>query len=201
MVGSGDTFDHRGDLVIRHTLLLATVLALTLPAVADAQVRRGRTEPPTPPWMPISVGVRGGWEQEQLASGGMLGAAVYIPVVRNGLFEVVPSFDALFLNIQTEYQYNVDVHFVPGRRRGGVYIGGGFALRESLVAAAGTGELIGVDDYWGFNLVLGGRNQVGPIQFVLGVRWSLLNDTAFDPNVLSLGLSYPLWGSTPRRPG
>jgi hypothetical protein len=145
--------------------------------------------------MPITIGVRGGWEQEQLGSAGTLGAEVHIPVVRDGRFEVVPSFDAVFLRAQTEYQYNVDILFVPGARQGGVFIGGGFAWRESLVASVGTD--VGRQTYQGFNILLGGKNQLGPIQILLGLRWSLLTDTAYDPSALSLGLSLPLWSARP----
>lgn len=148
--------------------------------------------------MPITVGIRGGWEQEQIGSAGAFGAEVHIPVVRDGRFELVPSFDALFHNVQTEYQYNLDALFVPGRRRGGVFIGGGIAWRESLLAGAGQG--VGRDTYFGYNIVLGGKNQLGPVQILLGLRWTLLSDSAFDPSSVNLGLSLPLWSARPTPP-
>jgi hypothetical protein len=185
----------------RATLALLILLAgaSSLPADVDAQVRRGRVEPQEPPWMPITIGGRGGWEQEQLGSGGTIGAEVHIPVVRDGRFELVPSFDAIFLNVQDEYQYNLDALFVPGGRRGGVYIGGGVAWRESLLA--GVGQDVGRANYFGYNIVVGGKNQIGPVQILLGLRWLLLTDTAFDPSAVNVGLSIPLWSSraTPQR--
>ena len=177
-------------------LALVTVGTLLAPVTVEAQVRRGRNPPPTPPWAPITLGVRGGWEQEQIANGGMLGAEARIPVVRDGRFEVVPSFDAVFLNVQTEYQYNVDAVFVPGRRRGGVFFGGGVAWRESLVA--GLASEGGKDTYFGYNIVLGGKGAFGPLQAQIGIRWSLLTDTSFDPSALMIGLSFPLWSAMPQ---
>ena len=185
----------------RRSLVLLVIVAgagWVVPSALDAQVRRGRTEPPVPPWMPITVGVRGGWAQEQLGSAGTLGAEVHIPVVRDGRFEIVPSFDAIFHNLQTEYQYNLDALFVPGARRGGVFIGGGVAWRESLLG--GVGQDVGRDTYFGFNIVLGGKNQVGPVQILLGIRWALLTGTPFDPSAVNLGLSLPLWGAQPGPP-
>ena len=76
-----------------------------------------------------------------------------------------------------------------------VYIGGGVAWRESLLA--GVGQDVGRDSYFGYNIAIGGKNQVGPVQIVLGIRWLLLMDTAFDPSSVNLGLSVPLWNARP----
>jgi hypothetical protein len=179
-------------------LAIAAALCVYAPADADAQVRRGRTVAPPPPWMPVTVGVRGGWEQEQLASGATFGAEVHIPIVRDGAIEVVPSFDAIFLRgFATEYQYNLDAVFVPGRRRGGVFIGGGVGWRRSLIA--GVGQEFGRQTYFGYNIVLGAKNQVGPLQILLGLKWALLTDTEYDPSAISLGIQFPLWRAGPPR--
>jgi hypothetical protein len=180
-----------------RALILTAAAALFLgTADANAQVRRGRQQPEAPPWAPISVGVRGGWEQERLASDGMLGAEVRLPVLRDGRVEVVPSFDAIFLNPEREDQVNLDVFYVPGGRGGGVFIGGGFAWRQSVIAGIGQG--VSRQRYTGFNIALGGKQPVGPVHLMLTVRWTLLNDTEFDPNSVAIGVSLPLWSAGPR---
>ena len=178
--------------------LLALAALLSVSAPAEGQVRRGRTEAPPPRWMPISVGVRGGWEQEQLASGATFGVEAHIPIRRDGALEVVPSIDAIYLRgFSTEYQYNLDAVFVPGRRRGGVFIGGGVGWRQSVIA--GVGGEPGRRTYFGYNILLGAKNQLGPIQFLLGLKWVLLSDTAYDPSSISIGLQLPLWNSGVQR--
>jgi hypothetical protein len=148
--------------------------------------------------MPITVGVRGGWEQEQRASGGTFGVEAHIPIRRDGAIEVVPSIDAIYLRrLSTEYQYNLDAVFVPGRRRGGVFIGGGVAWRQSVIAGFGADP--GRRTYFGYNIVLGAKNQLGPIQFLLGLKWVLLSDTAYDPSSISISLQMPLWNSGVQR--
>jgi hypothetical protein len=180
----------------RGRLLAAiAIAAIVLPTSVEGQVRRGRTPPPTPPWAPITIGARGGWEQEQLANGGTLGAEIRIPVIRDGRFELVPSFDAIFVNPATEYQYNIDAAFVPAGRRGGVFVGGGVAWRESFIASVGTPS--GRGTYFGYNLLLGGKTPLGPILAQVMVRFTLLSDTQFDPTSLTFGVSYPLWSSLP----
>jgi len=177
----------------------APVAALALAVLAlgaldaDAQVRRGRQEPVLPPWAPISVGVRGGWEQERLSSDGMIGAEVRLPVIRDGRLEVVPSFDAVFLNPEREDQLNLDLFYVPGGRRGGAFVGGGLAWRYSIIAGIGQG--VPRQRYFGYNVAIGGKQQVGPVHLMLTIRWTLLNDSEFDPNSAMVGVSLPLWGA------
>jgi len=188
----------RSALPFRRTLVLPVFATAVLAAGADvdAQVRRGRTEPQAPPWAPVTAGVRGGWEQEQLASGGMLGAEVRIPLIRDGRVELVPSYDAAFLNPQREDQYNVELFFVPGGRRGGVFIGGGFAWRQSVVASFGE-EVTTRDQYFGYNITVGGKQPIGLVHLLITIRWTLLNDTAFDPSAATFGLSLPIFGGGP----
>ena len=174
-------------------LVLVVAASASLPAAADAQVRRGRQQPQVPPWSPITIGVRAGYEQERLASDAMLGAEIRIPVVRDGRVELVPSFDAVFLNPEREDQVNLDVFYLPAGRRGGVFIGAGVAWRESVIAGIGQG--LSRERYFGYNIALGGKQPVGPVQIQITVRWTLLNDSEFDPNSAMIGVSLPLWSA------
>ena len=70
------------------------------------------------------------------------------------------------------------------------------AWRESLLA--GVGQDVGRDSYFGYNIAIGGKNQVGPVQIVLGIRWLLLTGSSFDPSSVNLGLSVPLWNARPQ---
>ena len=189
----------RPTLPTSRLIVLAALAAAAVGAVdADAQVRRGRQQPVLPPWAPISVGVRFGWEQERLESGGDIGAEIRIPVVRDGRFELVPSFDAIFLNPEREHQFDLEVFSGPGGPRGGVFVGGGVAWRQSVLAGIVDG--LSRDRYFGYNLTLGGKQPIGRVLINLTIRWTLLEDTEFDPNAALIGISLPLWGG-PIRPG
>lgn len=179
-------------------LPFAVLAALVvLASSADAQVRRGRAQPETPRWAPLALGVRFGWEQDRIANGSMVGGELRIPVLRSGQVEIVPSADIIWLQNTREYQYNADVLFVPQGPRGGVFLGGGLGWRDSLYGAVTAGEPRRT--YLGYNLVIGGRTAIGPVQLAATLRWIFLDGSEFSPNALTLGLSYPLWRATPVR--
>ncbi len=176
-------------------LLLAVILMVGAGAEgADAQVRRGRPiAPDVPPWAPIAVGVRFGLDQE--AGGEVIGGQIRLPVVRSGLVEFVPNVDVLLLSGVKEYQYNLNLAYVPGGAGGGIFLEGGVGWRDSVLGS--SDPTAPSRTYFGFNLGAGGRTNVGPVQLEILIRWVFLNDTSFRPNPASLGFNFPLWARPP----
>lgn len=175
----------------KHALTLAAALALVLGSVreAESQVRRGRDPEPVQRWTPPSVGVRGGWDQR--ANAELLGAQVRIPVLRSGIVQLVPSADVAFLQGVKEYQYGAEVSWVPGGRRGGVFVTGGVGWRDSVFSADGSTD--SRRTFFGYVLGAGVKSQVGPLEFELGLRWIFLDDTSYRPSPATVGINYPLW--------
>ena len=176
---------------VRLITALATVL-LVVPLAVDAQVRRGRQAEEVPRWAPMVIGVKAGWDSS--ANGELLGGHVRIPLVRNGVFELFPSLEAIFLRGTKEYQYNVDAAWVPSGVRGGVFAGGGVGWRDSVI---GTELGNPRQTFFGFNAFGGGRTNLGPVQIEFLLRWTFLNDTAYQPNSASLGINLPPWRAAP----
>jgi len=174
--------------------IIVAVLAIVVhtPVDASAQVRRGRAlEPDAPPWAPIAIGVRFGYDQE--ARGEVFGGGIRIPLVRNGLVEFNPNMDVIFLSGADEYSYNLDMSYIPGGARGGLVLGGGLGWRDSTLGE-GNGKT-----FFGYNLIIGGKTNLGPLQIELLLRWAFLTNTQYEPNIVSLGLNYPLWRVPPPR--
>ena len=167
------------------------LLALGVGAVAEVegQVRRGRQPAEQAGWAPLSVGVRGGYDQR--ANAELIGAQMRIPVLRSGIVELVPSAEIAFLPGAKEYQYNGEVSWVPGGRRGGFFVTGGVGWRDSVFGAdPGSVERT---TFFGYVLGAGLKSRVGPLEFELGFRWILLNDTSYRPTPATVGLNYPFW--------
>lgn len=179
--------------ILRLIAAFGTVLVV-VPATLDAQVRRGRQAEQAPPWAPIAIGAKVGWDSR--ANGEVLGAHVRIPVLRSGVLELFPSAEAIFLPGTKEYQYNIDAAWVPGGVRGGVFAGGGLGWRDSVIGA-GVGDPR--ETFFGFNAFGGGKTNLGPIQVEFILRWTFLNDTAYQPNSAALGINLPLWRVAPGR--
>ena len=178
---------------VRLITALATIL-LIVPSAVDAQVRRGRQAEEVPRWAPIAVGLKAGWDSR--ANGEVLGGHVHIPVVRNGVFELYPSAEAVFLRGAKEYQYNIDAAWVPGGVRGGIFAGGGVGWRDSLI---GTDLGDPRQTFFGFNAFGGGKTNLGRLQIEFLLRWTFLKDTQYQPNSASLGINLPLWRAEPPR--
>lgn len=177
---------------LRSLLILAAFLVVGQQA-ADAQVRRGRALDTRPRWAPISVGARFGWDQA--ANGETAGVQVRIPLVRNGTFEFVPSADLIFPNRPRETQYNLELMYVPGGTRGGVFLGGGLGWRETTFGASGPG--VPATRRSGYTLAIGGTTNLGPIIVEATLRWAFLKDITYRPNPATLGISVPLWRAGP----
>lgn len=141
-------------------------------------------------WPAPAIGVRVGFDQS--ASGEVIGAQLRVPVLPSGRLELVPNADITFLNDLKEYGFNVDAVFVSGGRRGGLYVGGGLAMRNSIF----TAEIGGArETEVGFGAVVGLKGG-GPAGLVTQVefRWSFLPDVDYDPRAITVGLNFPLWG-------
>lgn len=141
-------------------------------------------------WPAPAVGVRIGFDQS--ASGEVIGAQIRVPVLPSGRLELVPNADVTFLNNLKEYGFNVDAVFVSGGRRGGLYLGGGLAMRNSIF----TAEIGGArETEVGYGAVVG-LKAGGPAGLVTQVefRWSFLPDVDYDPRGITIGLNFPLWG-------
>jgi hypothetical protein len=169
------------------TLVLAAILSLVVASSAEAQVRRGRTEPTARRWAPIAVGVRFGYDEQ--ARGEVFGGQLRIPIVRNGILELVPNADVIFTPQVKEYQYNLEAAWVPGGLQGGIVLGGGVGWRHARQGATGVSQ----STLFGWVVSLGGKTSLGPIQLEALLKWVFLKDTDYRPNSASLGINYPLW--------
>ncbi len=179
----------------RSGILLLTLLGLVTPFGLEAQVRRGRAAAPDhPPWTPISIGPRAGYDQK--ARGQVLGAQIHLPIMRNGRIELVPSADIVFLANARDYQYNLDLVYVTGGRRGGLYGGGGVGYRDTVPDATAADPRSTI---FGYSLVLGVRSGItGPFETQIEIRWIFLEELDFRPVPLTLGINFPLWGASPQ---
>jgi hypothetical protein len=177
-----------------RTIMLVATLALLTTASADAQIRRGRIPDTGPRWAPISVGVRFGFDDR--ADGSLIGGQLHIPLVRSGVVELATSAEAVFLNRSTEYQYNVELAWVPGGTEGGLLLGGGLGWRDRFVGTAESPD--GRETFFGYTAMVGVRSDVGPLQVEVSARWVFLNGTPYRPNAVALGLNLPFWRATPR---
>ncbi len=114
---------------VSGALLLALSAATTVPVSAQ----RGRPRAPAPqaaPWMPITVGIRLGYDDQ--LNGTVLGGQLHIPVIRNGFIELVPNGDVTFINSLKEYEFNADILVSSAGRRGGLYLAAGPAWRNTI---------------------------------------------------------------------
>lgn len=169
--------------------LLCLLLTLALPGVVQAQRSPGAGAS-SPGWSPAQAGIRVGYDNS--AHGTVLGAQLRLPVIPSGWVEVIPSGDVTFLPGLKEYQFNADAVVVTGGRSGGLYAGGGVAVRNTIFGQGGDRET-----RTGTNLVAGlmTRGLVGdlPLGIQVEARWVFL-DADFDPRLFTFGVNLPLWG-------
>lgn len=172
-------------------MLLALLLGAGA-AEAAAQVRRGRAVERPPRWAPVAVGARFGYDQS--AQGEVLGVQLRIPIVRSGVVEFTPGVDRILVPGTSETQYTLGLDYVPGRLQGGVILGGGITWRDSVVGG-------GIGDprttFFGYTALLGGKTNFGRLQLEIGLRWTFLNDTQYQPQSATLGLNFPFWRVVP----
>jgi hypothetical protein len=125
----------------------------------------------------------------------VVGVQVRIPLVRNGIVELVPNVDRIFVPRSNETQYGLDIDWVPGGRAGGIMIGGGLGWRDSVIGVAPGQPRT---TFFGYSARVGGKNNIGPVQLEIALRWTFLNDTDYRPNSATFGLNLPLWRSSPQ---
>lgn len=189
MVESDNVPDPESPLPAKRVLsrpALAAVAFLLLPAGVAAQ------NAPTP-WPAVQIGARFGFDDN--ASSTVAGAQIRIPVVRGGWLELLPSGDVTFLAGLQEYQFNADAVYILGGGRGGLYLGGGLALRNTILEGPERETRSGVNAVVGLtSRRLGGA----PFGTQIEIRWVFL-DAEFNPRNLTLGVNFPLWGGGSRR--
>ncbi len=176
-------------------MLLAGIGFLAACFVAPAPVEAQQTAGGTPgPWPPISAGIHFGYDQS--ANGEVVGAHVRIPVLRNGAIEIVPNANVTFLSRLREHGVHLDAVYVRGGSEGGPYVGGGLALRNSIFGLDPTERRT---TEAGYDLVVGLKSgNASRIGTQVEFRWIFLPGVNYDPRIVTLGVSLPLWG---RRPG
>ena len=187
--------------------LIACLIALSMlvgaAEVAEAQ-RRGRAPPPSvaATWMPISVGMHGGYDDR--SNGEVLGVHTRIPVLPNGLIELGGSGNITFLPGLREYHYNADLVIVPLQRRGGLYFGGGVAMRNSVFIIDPNAPVdpdSPRETKRGFGVVAGLKSPgTGRLGLQVEARWVFMDDLPYDPRVLAFGVNLSLWGGGRRGP-
>ncbi|MDH5759240.1 MAG: hypothetical protein OEZ65_06595 [Gemmatimonadota bacterium] len=180
--------------------VLLTIMAAAAPL--DAQ-RRPRPRPSAAPsWAPIEIGGMVGYDN--FSRRGVLGGQIRVPVIRGGWLALVPSGDVTFLNGLKEYQGSVDLVYSPARRgSGGLFLGGGLALRNTLYDATATPGSGVKETRAGFGVTAGVRSPPNaglPFGTQLGIRWIFVDDV-LRPKVLSLSVNFPLWGGARGRRG
>ena len=175
-------------------LLILVALALMGSQNADAQVRRGRAVDSGPRWAPVSIGARFGWDQS--ANGETAGLQIRIPLVRSGVVEFMPNAELIYPNRPRESQYNLELMYIPGGVRGGVFIGGGVGWRTTTVVNTGPSQP--EQRLFGYTLALGGTTNLGPIRVEATLRWIFLRNSTYRPNPVTLGISLPLWSAGPQ---
>lgn len=125
----------------------------------------------------------------------VLGAQIHLPLLRNGLVELVPTADVIFPRNTREYQYNLELVYVSGGRRGGVYGGGGLGYRDTVLNGTPADPRSTI---FGYSLVVGVRSPAtGRFQTQIELRWIFLEDTTVRPVPVTIGLSFPLWRNPP----
>lgn len=172
----------------RSATILLAFLSFVAASELSAQVRRGRAQQTAPRWAPVSAGVRFGYDQS--ARGEIIGVHLHVPVIRSGVIEVSPSAERIFVLGTNETQYTVQLDYVPGGLRGGVILGAGLAWRDAI---AGTNAVDPRRTYFGYTAMVGGKNNFGPVQIEIGLRWTFLDDTGYQPQAATLGLNVPFW--------
>jgi hypothetical protein len=175
-------------------LMAALLLVILMPGTLEAQ-RRGRApqRAPRQAWPAATIGAQVGYDD--VSQGNVLGAQIRVPVLRNAKVALMPSANVTFLTGLKEYQLNLDAVFVPGGRRGGIYVAGGLAARNTIFLGESERETrtgVGV----AAGILTGAESRVG-VQ--LEFR-QIFVDEDLRPRLLTLGINVALWGGG-RQPG
>jgi hypothetical protein len=110
----------------------------------------------------------------------------------------MPSADVSFVTGLKEYQYAVDALYVFGGARGGPYVGGGLAFRNTIY---GREANLPRETRRGYSVVIGSKFEADARFGVqLEIRWVFISESPddevspIDPQVVSLGINIPLTG-------
>lgn len=172
---------------IRLASALVLVLALVAPRALTAQIGVGGQENPPGPWAPPSLGVRGGYDNKQQSW--ILGAQLRLPILPGGEVELMPNADVTFLTGLKEYEYNLEAVYVLDGRAGGLYLGGGLGLRDTIYP---TGS--GRQTKAGYTVV-GGFRIAGSSHFAPQLEYRFISIGAAPINYqqITLGLNLSPW--------
>ena len=178
--------------LIRFARVAAAAASLTLAAAATPRSAAAQLGPQeeSAGWPAVEIGARAGYDNVQRQE--VLGALLRIPVLPNGTVELVPSGDVTFLRGLKEYQLNVEaVYLLLAADDGGLYLGGGMGLRNTIPSTNLTG---GRDSFTTWSIVVGIKlmnlERVNPM---LEFRRIFAGELAVDPQMLSIGVTFELW--------
>ena len=181
--------------------LAVALLTLITPLATEGQ-RRGPQQPAAASWPSITIGVKAGYDNN--ANGELLGAQLRVPLLRSGAVALMPSADVTFLTGLKEYQYAVDALYQLAGRRGGPYLGGGLAFRNTIF---GADPNLPRETRLGYSLVAGATfGGAGSFRPQLEIRWVFISKSDSDdfshvnPQVVTFGVNIPLTGRG-ARPG
>ena len=176
--------------------LAIALLTFLTPLATEAQ-RRGSQQPAAASWPSITIGVKAGYDNSAKAE--VLGAQVRIPLLRNGAVELMPTADVTFPTGLNEYQYAVEALYLLSGRRGGLYVGGGLAFRNTIF---GADPNLPRETRQGYSVVLGSKfGGGGSFGAQLEIRWVFIEQSPIDPQVITFGVNIPLTGRSSRRGG
>jgi hypothetical protein len=151
-----------------------------------AQAGPGQQDEPEGVWAPPSLGARIGWDNKLQSQ--VLGFQLRLPVLPGGEIEVMPNMDITFQLGQKDYEYNLEAVYVLDGRAGGVYGGGGLAIRN-FGGAGGRRTEKGFSGVIGFRLI--GLGLVAP---QVEYRWILINRAPLSNyQQLSFGVNVSPW--------
>jgi hypothetical protein len=180
--------------------LAVALLTFTTPFATEGQ-RRGPQQPAAAPWPSITIGVKAGYDSNTNAE--VLGAQIRIPLLRSGTVELIPHTDVTFATALKEYQYAVDAVYLLSGRRGGLYVGGGLAFRNTIY---GSDPKVPRKTSQGYSVVVGTKfGGGGGLGAQLELRWVFISESGLDdvssvdPQVVTFGVNIPLTGRGSRQ--
>ena len=184
--------------------LAVALLTFGTPLASEGQ-RTGPRQPAAAPWPSITIGAKAGYDNN--ANAELLGAQLRVPLLRNGSLELMPSADVTFVTGLREYQYSVEALYILGGPRGGPYVGGGLAFRNTIY---GREASIPRETRRGYSIIVGSKfGAQTNFGVQLEVRWVFISEAVsdevspVDPQVVTLGINIPLTGrgNHPAGPG
>lgn len=173
--------------------MLLALLSAAAPSGLHGQIRRGRAAQSAAPtsWAPVAVGVYAGYDDASRAQ--LVAGRLFLPLLRNGRVQALPSAEITFLTGAREYQYSAEIVYMSRGREGGLFIGGGLGHRDSVVDATPGDPRNTFLTYSAIAGLRGGLND--RVQVELQVHRIWLKDVIarYRPISFALGASLTLW--------